>query len=347
MHDPRLLSVHFHIHRSRPCWASLRRPPGGLPGPPLPAPALPAGPVASTGSGPEAGVVTRDGDLADCAVGEGTDGGDRRSWRKRGEPGGRGRQRRRDPWAALPTEIRRGQDAGVSGRLVLAGGPPPPSCPVSQAGPSPLVRSDHTLEGFAISRFPLVARAGSQPGRSVPGVSPTLRGGAGQDWGLPCGLKSLWAGFRSGGRLFSEPHRLCGGPVCRMDQQGLVLNPGQETFPASASDTGLGLGGECPVPSAALGCLSMLQALSFRCSCIAPQQPHPNNLLGPPQHTEPLKLPRPLALPLCSVLAATHALSPLSTQAQWAADSRPSLPQPNAGPQPSPPLQLCFFLQLP
>lgn len=43
--------------------------------------------MASTGSGPKAGVVTRDGDLADCAVGEGTDGGDRRSWRKRERPG--------------------------------------------------------------------------------------------------------------------------------------------------------------------------------------------------------------------------------------------------------------------
>ena len=92
-----------------------------------------------------------------------------------------------------------------------------------------------------------------------------------------------------------------------------MLNPGQETFPASASDMGLVLGGGCPVPSTALCCLSMLQALSFRCSSLLLSHP----ILTPSQ---------PLALPLCSVLAATHALSPLSTQASGRlAASLPSL----------------------
>lgn len=88
------------------------------------------------------------------------------------------------------------------------------------------------------------------------------------------------------------------------------------------------------MPSTALCCLSMLQALSFSAPVLLLSHP----ILTPSW---------PLALPLCSVLAAAHALSPLSTQAQWAAGSRPSLPQPDAGPQPSPPLQSCFFLGLP
>lgn len=139
MHDPRRLSVHFHIHRSRPCLGFLRRPPGRLLGPPLPARALPASPVASTGSGPEAWVVTRDGDLADCAVGEDTDGGGRRSWRKQGAPGGRGRQSRRDPWPPSPRRSAEGRKPEPDGGWSWQVDPLLPPALRPRAGPSPLV----------------------------------------------------------------------------------------------------------------------------------------------------------------------------------------------------------------
>ena len=200
---------------------------GTPPGPSPSRASLPAGPVASTGSGPAAGAVTPDGDLADCAVGEGTDGEGRRSWRKRAAHGGRGRQSRRDPWAALPTEIRRGQSAGASRRLVLAGGPPPPACPVSPGLPPRWSAATTHLRAFrshGVLRFLL----------SVP----TWRPGVGH-WGLPCWLTSLWAGLRTSGQAFSRLHRRRGAAAVGTCAEWIHTRSCVEPWPRNLSGVSL------------------------------------------------------------------------------------------------------------
>ena len=125
-------------------------------------------------------------------------------WKRQAEPE---RPLGRPPHGDPPRAGRRSLTAAGPGRWT-----PSSRLPCVPGPASPLVRSDHTLEGFPISRRPQVARAGAQPGESLPGVSPTSRPGVGH-WGLPCRLTSLWAGLRTGGQALSRQHRRRGAAV--------------------------------------------------------------------------------------------------------------------------------------